>query len=56
LHPLSLAFAKASAGAKVLEIDGADHLNIAASPELLRAMRELIQRATVTSAGLRDAA
>jgi pimeloyl-ACP methyl ester carboxylesterase len=56
LHPLSLAFAKASPGAKVLEIDGADHLNIAASPEVLRAMRELIQRATVTSAGLRDAA
>jgi pimeloyl-ACP methyl ester carboxylesterase len=48
-HPLSLEFAKASPGAKLVEIDGADHINIAASPDVLRAMRELIQRAPVTA-------
>jgi len=49
LHPLSLGFANASPGAKLVEIDGADHVNIAASPDVLRAMRELMQRAPVAA-------
>lgn len=44
LHPLSLAFANASPGAKLVEIDGADHINIGASPEVVSTMRALITR------------
>jgi pimeloyl-ACP methyl ester carboxylesterase len=56
LHPLSVDFANASANAKLLEIEGADHINVAANPDVIRAMRELIQRAAVTSGDWRDAA
>ena len=45
LHPLSVSFAKASAGARLLELQGADHVNVAANPETTKAMRELMQRA-----------
>jgi pimeloyl-ACP methyl ester carboxylesterase len=56
LQPLSQGFAKSSAGAKLLEIEGADHLTIAASPDVVRAMRELMQGAASRSQPLRDAA
>ena len=56
LHPLSVTFANASPGAKLLEIEGADHVNVAANPDVMRAMRELIQRTTVTSGVRREAA
>jgi hypothetical protein len=46
LHPLSLGFAKASSGATLLEVAGADHVSIANTPELLPAMRRLLQGAT----------
>lgn len=45
LHPLSVGFAKASPGARLLELPGADHITVAANPETTRAMRELMQRA-----------
>ena len=45
LHPLSVSFAKASAGARLLELQGADHVTVAASPETTKAMRDLIERA-----------
>jgi pimeloyl-ACP methyl ester carboxylesterase len=44
LHTLSLGFANASPGAKLVEIDGADHIDIAASPEVVSTMRALITR------------
>lgn len=53
LHLLSTAFAKASPSARLLEIDGADHLAIVAHPEVLRALRDTMARAV---APLRDAA
>jgi pimeloyl-ACP methyl ester carboxylesterase len=56
LQPLSQRFSKSSPGAKLLEIEGADHLTIVASPDVLRAMRELMQSATSRSQPIRDAA
>lgn len=41
LHPLSVAFAKASPGARLLEIAGADHLNVMGHADAVRAMRDL---------------
>lgn len=56
LHPLSGPFVKSSADARLLELEGADHLNVLAKPELTKAMRELIQSAATASKPLRDAA
>jgi pimeloyl-ACP methyl ester carboxylesterase len=56
LHPLSVRFAKSSPGAALLEIPGADHVSIAASPELLRAMRGAIGGKPVTAGRAREAA
>ena len=42
LRALSSAFATASSGARLLEIEGADHINVAQSPDMLQAMRGLI--------------
>jgi pimeloyl-ACP methyl ester carboxylesterase len=56
LHPLAAPFAKATGGARALELQGADHINVLASPELIRAMRELIQAAGTKTQPIRDAA
>jgi pimeloyl-ACP methyl ester carboxylesterase len=56
LHPLSLAFAKASTGARLLEADGADHVTVLANPGLGQAMRELMQAGTSRSPQERQAA
>jgi pimeloyl-ACP methyl ester carboxylesterase len=50
LQPLSQSFAKASPGATLVEIDGADHINIVASPELLRSMKDQMQAASKATA------
>lgn len=42
LQPQSVAFAKASKGARLLTVADADHMSIASSPELHQAMRALI--------------
>ena len=42
LQPQSVAFAKASKGARLLTVPDADHMSIASSPELHQAMRTLI--------------
>jgi pimeloyl-ACP methyl ester carboxylesterase len=42
LQPESVAFAKASAGARLLIVTDADHMSIASSPEVHQAMRTLI--------------
>ncbi len=44
LAPLSTVFAKQSPGAKLLEIAGADHINVITNPAAVTAVRELIQR------------
>jgi 3-oxoadipate enol-lactonase len=49
LHPLSVRFAKSSPGAALLEIADADHVSIAASPEVKRAMRAAIGGKPVTA-------
>jgi pimeloyl-ACP methyl ester carboxylesterase len=51
LHPLSVAFAKSSRSAKLMEIDGADHLNVVAHPDVVRGMRELLQDAAAKTSG-----
>jgi pimeloyl-ACP methyl ester carboxylesterase len=56
LHPLSVAFAEQSPGARLLVIDGADHINVIANDEVMRAMREVLQRVAATSGVLREAA
>jgi pimeloyl-ACP methyl ester carboxylesterase len=56
LHPLSTAFAKASPSARLLEIEGADHITIVSHPDVLRALRETMQRAGSASKPVRDAA
>jgi pimeloyl-ACP methyl ester carboxylesterase len=56
LHPLSVRLAKSSPAVSLLELDGADHISVLARPELVRAMRELIQRAVSGTKPLRDAA
>jgi pimeloyl-ACP methyl ester carboxylesterase len=56
LHPLSVQFAKASPGANLLEIEGADHVSIAASPDVMRAMRAVIAGKPVGTGRLREAA
>jgi pimeloyl-ACP methyl ester carboxylesterase len=56
LHPLSVRLAKSSPAVTLLEMDGADHITVLARPELARAMRELLERATAGSKPLRDAA
>lgn len=53
LLPLSRSFAKASPGARLLEIDRADHATIVTNAELIR---ELLQRRTAPGAGWREAA
>ena len=50
LLPQSRAFAKASPGARLLEIDGADHATIVSRKELIAAIRDLIERARKTLA------
>jgi pimeloyl-ACP methyl ester carboxylesterase len=42
LQPQSIAFAKAAKGARLLTVTDADHMSIAASPELHQALRTLI--------------
>ena len=42
LHPLSVDFVKASSGATLVEVEGADHVSIATTPDLLTAMRRLL--------------
>lgn len=56
LHSLSKDFAAASPGATLLELDGADHLNVLARPDLLRAMHALIERASARPPQYREAA
>ena len=51
LHPLSVAFAESSPSAKLMEIDGADHLNVVAHPDVVRGMRELLQDAAAKTSG-----
>ena len=56
LHPLSVQFAKSSPGAKLLEIEGADHVAIAASPDVMRGMRAVIAAKPPGTGRLREAA
>lgn len=42
LHPLSKQFAQSSPGSRLLEIAGANHVSVAASPEFVQALRELL--------------
>jgi hypothetical protein len=56
LHPLSGSFVKASSGARLLEVEGADHVTIATNPELTKLMRDLIQNGTSRAQHMRDAA
>ncbi len=56
LHPLSVDFAKSSPGAKLLEIEGADHVAIAASPDVMRAMRAVIAGKPAGTGRVREAA
>jgi pimeloyl-ACP methyl ester carboxylesterase len=56
LHPLSVEFAKSSPGAKLLEIQGADHVSVAASPDVMRAMRAVIAAKPPGTGRLREAA
>ena len=51
LHTLSGSFAKTSMGVRLVEVEGADHISIAASPDVIRAMRDLLQ---LTGSGTRD--
>ena len=51
LHPLSVAFAKSSRGARLLEVDGADHLNVLANSDVLSAMRQLLQGTATKTSG-----
>ena len=44
LFPLSTAFVKQSPGARIVEIAGADHVNVIVNPASLTAIRELLQR------------
>jgi pimeloyl-ACP methyl ester carboxylesterase len=43
LHPLSAPFAKASSGAQLIEVEGADHITIATNAQVVAAMRELLR-------------
>jgi pimeloyl-ACP methyl ester carboxylesterase len=54
LHPLSVEFVKGSSGARLLEIEGADHVTVIANPAVLKALGELLR--TSSSSGLQDAA
>jgi pimeloyl-ACP methyl ester carboxylesterase len=56
LQPFSQSFVRSSAGAKLLQIEGADHLTIATHPDVVRAMRELTQSTSSRAQPLRDAA
>jgi pimeloyl-ACP methyl ester carboxylesterase len=56
LHPLSVQFAKSSPGAKLLEIEGADHVAIAANPDVMRAMRAVIAGKPAGTGRVREAA
>jgi pimeloyl-ACP methyl ester carboxylesterase len=56
LHPLSVAFAESSPGAKLLEIPGADHVSIAANPEVVQAMRAAIAGKPAGTGRAREAA
>jgi pimeloyl-ACP methyl ester carboxylesterase len=56
LHPLSVQFAKSSPGAQLLEIAGADHVAIAASPDVMRAMRAVIAGKSAGTGRQREAA
>jgi pimeloyl-ACP methyl ester carboxylesterase len=44
LFPLSPAFAKQSPGARLIEVAGADHVNVIANPEVVTAIRERLQQ------------
>ena len=55
LHPLSVSFANKSTGAKLLEIEGADHITIIGNPQVIGAIREMIKGGS-TSSQMRDAA
>lgn len=44
LFPLSPAFAKQSPGARIVEVSGADHVNVITNPAAVTAIRELVQR------------
>ena len=44
LFPLSTAFVKHSPGARVVEVAGADHINVIVNPASVTAIRELLQR------------
>jgi pimeloyl-ACP methyl ester carboxylesterase len=46
LHPLSPAFARSSNGARLMELEGADHINVLGRPELMRAIGELLKTPT----------
>ncbi len=56
LHPLSVQFAKSSPAAKLLEIEGADHITIAANPDVIQAMRNAIGAKPVGTGRAREAA
>lgn len=56
LLPLSRGFAQASPGARLLEIERADHASIVTSTELIGAMREILRRRTASGARWREAA
>lgn len=56
LHPLSVQFAKSSPGAKLLEIEGADHVAVAASPDVMRTMRAVIAGKPAGTGRVREAA
>ena len=56
LQPLSERLSKSSPGVRLVVVEGADHLTIATNPDVVRAMRELMQGATSRSQPLRDAA
>ena len=44
LFPLSPAFTKQSPGARIVEVSGADHVNVIVNPAAVTAIRELLQR------------
>ncbi|HEY3159487.1 MAG TPA: alpha/beta fold hydrolase [Vicinamibacterales bacterium] len=45
LEPLSKAFIAAGGSTRLIEVRGADHISVVGSPELLRGLQELLQRA-----------
>jgi pimeloyl-ACP methyl ester carboxylesterase len=44
LHPLSVTFAKRSSGARLVEVAGADHLNVITAPDTVAALRARVSQ------------